>query len=232
MEAGILTQPETGVVQGGGMAPLCAHIFLQEVRDEWFEREGRPRMQGRCFLMRFADDFVIGCALAGDARRMMAVLPKRFARFGWRMHPTKTALLAVGRPEARPGADQGNGTCDFLGLTHDWARSRRGFGVITRRTARKRLGRAKKAWWRWCHTPRHTPLQDQYHMLCLKRRGHFRDDGLRGNFRLLEEVRRYAEKAWRYGLRRRSSKTPTRWEKCQKLLETSVRPTPKIVHNL
>jgi RNA-directed DNA polymerase len=180
----------------------------------------------------FTLDFVIGCELEGDARRIMAVLPKRFARFGLRIHPTKTALIAFGRPEARPGADQGNGTFDFLGLTHYWARSRRGFWVIKRRTARKRLCRAKKALWRWCHTNRHAPLKYQYHMLCLKLRGHFRYYGIRGNFRLLEEVRRYAEKAWRYWLSRRSSKTPTRWEKFQKLLETYVLPTPKIVHNI
>jgi RNA-directed DNA polymerase len=232
MEEGILTHPETGGVQGGVRSPILANIFLHEVLDEWFEREVRPRMKGRCFLIRFADDFVIGCELEGDARRIMAVLPQRFARFGRRIHPTKTALIAFRRPEARPGADQGNGTCDFLGLTHYWARSRRGFGVIKRRTARKRLCRAKEALWRWCHTNRHAPLKYQYHMLCLKLRGHFRYYGIRGNFRLLEEVRRYAEKAWRYWLSRRSSKNPTRWEKFQKLLETYVLPTPKIVHNI
>jgi Reverse transcriptase (RNA-dependent DNA polymerase) len=126
MEEGILTHPETGVVQGGVISPILANIFLHEVLDEWCEREVRPRMKGRCFLIRFADDFVIGCELEGDARRIMAVLPKRFARFGLRMHPTKTVLIAFGRPEARPGADQGNGTFDLLGLTHYWARSRRG----------------------------------------------------------------------------------------------------------
>jgi RNA-directed DNA polymerase len=45
-------------------------------------------------------------------------------------------------------------------------------------------------------------------MLCLKLRGHFRYYGIRGNFRLLGDVRHYAEKAWRYWLSRRSSKRP------------------------
>ena len=232
MDAGVLTHPETGVVQGGVISPIRANIFLHDVLDEWCEREVRPRMKGRGFLIRFADDFVIGCELEGDARRIMAVLPKRFARCGLRMHPTKTALIAFRKPEAHQGADQRNGTCDLLGLTHYWSRSRRGFWVIKRRTARKRLCRAKKALWRWCHTNRHAPLKYQYHMLCLKLRGHFRYYGIRGNFRLLEEVRRYAEKAWRYWLSRRSSKSPTHWEKFQKLLETYVLPTPKIVHNI
>ena len=67
------------------------------------------------------------------------MLPKRFARDGLTMHPTKTALMAFSKPEAPQGSTEGNGTCDFLGLTHDWTRSRRGYWVIKRRTAHKRL---------------------------------------------------------------------------------------------
>ena len=150
----------------------------------------------------------------------MAVLPKRFARFGLSIHPTKTTLIAFRKPDARQASANGNGTFDFLGLTHYWTKSRRGCWVIKRKTARKRLRRTKKSLWRWCRTNRHAPLKDQYQMLCLKLRGHFQYYGIRGNFRLLEEVLRYAEKAWRYWLSRRSSKSAIGWEKFQKLLQT------------
>jgi RNA-directed DNA polymerase len=232
MEDGVLHHPETGVVQGGVISPVLANIFLHHVLDEWFEREVRPRMKGRGFLTRFADDFVIGCEREADARRIMAVLPKRFARYGLTIHPSKTTLIAFRKPAAHQGADSGNGTFDFLGLTHYWTKSRRGYWVIKRRTARKRLRRTKKMLWRWCRANRHAPLKDQYRMLCLKLRGHFQYYGIRGNFRLLEEIRRYAEKAWRYWLSRRSSKSAIGWEKFQQLLETYVLPTPKIVHNI
>jgi hypothetical protein len=232
MEEGALSHPETGVVQGGVISPVLAHVFLHHVLDEWCAREVRPRMQGRCFLRRFADDCVIGCAREADARRIIAVLPKRFARFGLRMHPEKTALMAFRKPDARQGPAHGNGTFDFLGLTHDWTPSRRGFWVIKRRTASKRLRRTKKALWRWCRTNRPAPLTYQYQMLCLKLRGHFRYYGIRGHFRLLEEVRRCAEQAWRYWLSRRSSKSAIGWETFQQLLKTSVLPTPNIVHHI
>ena len=232
MEDGVLTHPETGVVQGGVISPVLANIFLHHVLDDWFEREVRPRLKGRSFLIRFADDFVIGCELEADARRLMAVLPKRFARFGLRIHPTKTTLIAFRRPDAHQASTNGNGTFDFLGLTHYWTTSRRGFWVIKRRTARKRLRRTKKSLWRWCRINRHAPLHYQYQMLCLKLRGHFRYYGVRGNFRLLVEVRRCAEKAWQYWLSRRSSKSAIGWEKFQKLLETYVLPIPRIVHNI
>jgi hypothetical protein len=162
----------------------------------------------------------------------MAVLPKRFARFGLRIHPTKTALRAFRKPEAGKETEDGHGTFDFLGFTHYWTRSRRGFWVLKRRTARKRLRRTKKTLWRWCRDNRHAPVKYQYQMLSLKLRGHFRYYGIRGNFRLLEEVLRYAEKAWWYWLSRRSSKRAMSWEKFQQLLQTYVLPTPKIVHNI
>jgi len=70
VEQGTLTHPETGVVQGGVISPVLANVFLHHVLDAWFEREVRPRMKGRCFLIRFADDFVIGCEQEGDARKI------------------------------------------------------------------------------------------------------------------------------------------------------------------
>jgi hypothetical protein len=192
---------------------------LHPALDEWVERDVRPRLKGRGFLMRFAADFCLGGEREADARQIMAVLPKRFARVGLPMHPEKTAVLAFGKPEARQASAKGNGTFEFLGLTHDWAKSRRGFGVIKRRTASQRLRRTKKSLWRWCRTNRHAPLKYPYQMLCLKLRGHCRYDGSRGDFRLLEDVRRFAEQAWRYWLRRRSSKRAIGWETFPRLLQ-------------
>jgi RNA-directed DNA polymerase len=200
------------------------------VLEEWFEREVRPRLKGRSVLTRFADECVIGCELETDARKIMAVLPKRFARFGLTIHPTQTARISFRKPDRHEASDSGNGPCEFRGFPHYWAKSRRGFGVSKRRTARKRLRRTKKAWWRWCRAQRHAPLNDPYRMRCLKLRGHFQYYGVRGHCRLLEEVRRSAGQAWWYWLSRRSSKSAMGGEKVQRRLQTSVLPTPKIVH--
>jgi group II intron reverse transcriptase/maturase len=232
MEEGVLHHPETGVVQGGVISPVLANIFLHHVLDEWFEREVQPRLKGRSFLTRFADDWIMGCELETDAQRLMAVLPKRFGRFGLSLHPEKTVLIRFRKPTTRKGSGDGNGTFDFLGLTHYWTRSRRGYWVIHRRTARKRLRRTKKALWRWCRANRHLPLKDQYWKLCQKLRGHFQYYGIRGNYRLLSKVRRHAEKAWRYWLSRRSHKSAISWEKFQKLKAVFGLPIPKIVHQI
>ena len=34
---------------------MLANVFLHHVLDEWFVKDVHPRMQGQCFLMRFAD---------------------------------------------------------------------------------------------------------------------------------------------------------------------------------
>ena len=73
MEHGERPHPETGVVHGGGISPVLAPIVLHQVLEEWCEREGQPRLQGRRFLSRFADDCVIGGELEADARKIMGV---------------------------------------------------------------------------------------------------------------------------------------------------------------
>jgi len=76
----VLQPPETGSVQGGVISPVLANVFRQHGLDEGFERDVRPRLKGRGLLIRFADAFCIGCERETDARKIMALLPQRFAR--------------------------------------------------------------------------------------------------------------------------------------------------------
>ena len=109
LEAGALMHPDKGPPQGGGLSPRLAHIFLPHVLDEWCVKDVQPRMQGQCFLARFADDCIIGCALEADARRGREVLPKRCARFRLTMHPEKTGVMAFKRPPSRNQSAGGTG---------------------------------------------------------------------------------------------------------------------------
>src|SRR5437764_15432181 len=91
----------------GVASPILANIFLHTVLDEWFETTVRARMGGNCFLVRFADDFVMGYAFKGDAEKVFRVLPKRFERFGLSIHPEKSRLVQVSRPYWRQGKGPG-----------------------------------------------------------------------------------------------------------------------------
>jgi len=131
-------------------------------------------MQGRCCGTRCADDCIIGCELEADARRVMAVVPKRCNRFGLTIHPAKTAVSAFQKPPSRDPSARGTGTGDLLGLTHYWAKTRRGYWVIKRKTVRKRLRRFMRAIWTWCREHRHAPWHEPYRSLCAKLRGYSR----------------------------------------------------------
>ena len=186
MEDGCVTHPATGSPQGGVISPVLSNIFLHYVLDEWFEREVQPRLKGRSFLIRYADDFVMGFSCEEDARRVMEVLPKRFEKYGLTIHPEKTRLVPFERPDrAREGANSETGTpagtFDLLGFTHYWARSRNGNWVVKRKTSGSRFRRGLRALSEWCRVNRHHPLEVQHRTLSQKLVGHFAYYGITGN---------------------------------------------------
>jgi retron-type reverse transcriptase len=119
LEDGTLTHPDAGTPQGGVISPLLANIYLHYVLDEWFEDEVQPCLHGRAFLIRYADDFLMGFTCEEDARRVLDVLPKRFGKYGLTIHPTKTRLVPFRRPSRSPRAESRatpqTGSFDFLG---------------------------------------------------------------------------------------------------------------------
>ena len=140
MESGSYMRPESGTPQGGVISPLLANIYLHEVMDVWFEREVKPRMKGSSFLIRYADDLIIGFKLESDASRVMDILPKRFGEYGLTLHPDKTRLIDFRKPqEPEDAGKRGPGSFDLLGFTFFWAKSRKGNWVVKQRTAKSRL---------------------------------------------------------------------------------------------
>ena len=194
------------------------------------QQEVTPRLKGRSFLIRYADDFVIGCELESDARRMMEVLPQRFRRYGLTIHPEKTKLVKFGKPSKKEQTGPKPETFDFLGFTHYWAKSRGGYWVIKRKTAQKRQRRSIKALWKWCKENRHLPLEEQYQKLSQKLSGHYQYYGIRSNSRQLEEVYQQAMASWRYWLTRRDNRRKMMWDKFKAVLTRFTLPKPRIIH--
>ena len=225
-----LYYPPNGSPQGGVISPLLSNVYLHYVLDEWFVHEVVPRLHGRAFIVRFADDFVIGCELASDAERLGVVIPKRFARYGLQIHPEKTRQVPFWRPSKRMTHRSGLGTFDFLGFTHYWGRARSGYWVVRRKTASKRLRRSLKALWVWCRNNRHLLVREQHLTLCRKLQGHYGYYGIRSNYKMLEAVYEETLRMWRRWLGSRSRRGYLRIEAFVKFLERYPLPKPRIVH--
>jgi group II intron reverse transcriptase/maturase len=232
LEEGRLRHPETGTPQGGVISPLLANIYLHEVVDRWFAEEVQPRLGGRAVLIRYADDLVIAFAEEKDARRVEAVLPKRLARFGLRLHPEKTRLVPFQMPQKKANLSrpQGPDAFTFLGFTHYWGKSRKGNWVIKRKTAASRFTRSMLRVRQWCRRNRHEPVTWQQHRLSSVLRGHYAYYGITGNYRALGNFHRQVTREWRKWLNRRSQKARMTWERFNRLLVTYPLPCPRIVH--
>lgn len=236
MEEGKVHRDELGTPQGGVISPLLANIYLHHVLDTWFESVVRPRMKGKCLLVRYADDFVMVFELEQDARKVFEVLPKRLGKYGLTLHPEKTRLIPFQRPrnpfEPKGGARLKPGTFDLLGFTHYWDRNLKGFWVVKRRTADSRLTRAVKAISAWCRTHRHDPVAEQHRTLSLKVKGHNGYYGITGNWVALKRFKEAVEETWRKWLDRRSHKARMFWPKFRRLMERYPLPAPVVVHSI
>ena len=222
LESGCVTHPEAGSPQGGVISPLLANVYLHEVLDTWFEGTVKPRLTGRAFLIRYADDAVMVFEKKGDADRVLEVLPKRFGKYGLALHSEKTRLVAFHPPRRGVDPDDGDGSgpdsFDLLGFTHYWGLSRKGNWVVKRKTAKGRLSRALQRISEWCRLHRHRPVIEQWKMLSSKLRGHYGYYGIMGNVRSVGLFRHTTERIWRKWLDRRSNKARMIWERFAALL--------------
>jgi group II intron reverse transcriptase/maturase len=227
MEGGNVTRPEAGTPQGGVVSPVLANVFLHEVLDRWFFRDVAPRMSGKAHLVRYADDAVMVFECEQDAKRVIAVLSKRFAKYGLTLHPGKTRTIPFGRP-LHSEREHPTGF-SFLGFMHYWGRSLRGNWVVKRKTASERFTRALRRIAQWCRRYRHLPVKAQWRMLVRKVRGHYAYYGITGNARALNQFRFQVEHVWGRWLSRRSHRGMT-WERFNRLLRRYPLPEVVILH--
>lgn len=233
MEEGVVSHPERGTPQGGVVSPLLSNLYLHEVLDVWFEQEVKPRLQGRAFAIRFADDAVLSFAREEDARRVLEVLPKRFGKYGLTLHPEKTRLVDFCSPSRTGrGGSQRERSFEMLGFTHLWGRSRKGRWVVKRKTAQARFSHALRRIGQWCRKHRHWRVADQHAALSRKLRAHYAYYGITGNALALVRFRHEVDRRWRKWLNRRSWATRLSWEKFSRLREHYPLPPVRVVHSV
>jgi RNA-directed DNA polymerase len=104
LQAGVMAEGEfqrtvAGTPQGGVISPLLANVYLH-VLDTEFSRRGLGE------LVRYADDGVVLCRTAAQARAALDAIREVLASLGLELHPDKTKVVDL---------RQGREGLDFLG---------------------------------------------------------------------------------------------------------------------
>jgi group II intron reverse transcriptase/maturase len=233
MENGELHEVESGTPQGGIISPLLANVYLHYVLDLWANQWRKRHARGEVYIVRYADDLVMGFQNEQDARAMREALSKRLAAFGLELHPDKTRVIQFGRFAQKGVEREGRmrpETFDFLGFTHIAGKSRQGRFLLTRRTSRKKR-KAKLASLRMqMHRRRHEPLRVQQAWLASVLQGHYQYYGVPTNYRGLHQFRERVRVTWHRQLQRRSQRADWTRKQLTKFEKHFPLPPPKIHH--
>lgn len=176
LEEGEVTYPTEGTPQGGIVSPLLSNIYLHYVLDEWFSGQIQPLLKGNSFIVRYADDFILGFSSKEEAMQVMEVLPKRFGKYKLSLHPDKTKLIDL---ECEAG--EGERSFDFLGFTHYRSKGRKGNPVLKHKTSSKKLTKSITQTEEWIKENRHRKLKELITELNVKMRGHYNYYGITFN---------------------------------------------------
>ena len=232
MEEGQLHEVEAGTPQGGVISPLLANIYLHYVLDLWAHSWRKKQARAEVYLVRYADDFVMGFKDGRDAIAMRKALRERLAQFALELHPEKTRVLSFGRYAWERAEDRGKkkpGTFDFLGFTHISARTKTGF-LLLRQTSRKKrqakLGEIRKE----LRRRRHAPLDETHVWLSSVLRGHYNYYGVPTNRRGMRTFRAHVKHAWYRQLSRRSQRAQLYTRDKQRIDERFPLPKPRFTH--
>ena len=239
LKAGVLEdekvrQETEGTPQGGSISPLLCNIYLHYVIDLWVDRWRSREAKGEVIAVRYADDFVLGFQSEAEARRCLAELRERLARFNLELHPKKTRLIEFGRYAEVNRRRRGEGkpeTFDFLGLTHYCAKTRKNRRFIVGRKTQSKRMRAKLQQLREELRRRmHCPVPETGQWLRRVVQGYYNYHSVPRNGAAMRAFTRALLKHWWKILRRRSHKSNCDWQRFYHRIARRWMPKLRVMH--
>lgn len=233
-EDGKWSKTVVGTPQGSVISPLYANIYLHYVLDLWVEQWRQKRARGEVYIIRYADDFVVGFQYKTDGEQFHQDLQARLNHFGLTLHETKTRLIEFGRfaQSNRQARKEGKPeTFTFLGFVHACAQRRNdGKFTVRRKTIAKRQRATTKRVKDELRKQMHASVQRQGMWLSSVVRGFYNYFGVPGNLGSLNAFRTQICRMWLRTLRRRSQKGGKyTWCKFQRLVKRYI-PSVKTSH--
>lgn len=233
LEGGKLHETQEGVPQGATISPLLSNLYLHYVFDLWICHWRKKCAQGEVYVVRYADDLVVGFQKEQDARELHEAIAERFSRFGLELHPEKTRVFEFGRFARQDRKSRGlpkPDTFAFLGFVHICGVSREGKFQLRRRTSRKKR-RAKLAQLKEeTRRRRHWRVVEQHAWLSQVLEGHYRYYGVPSNYRALAQFRQRVSWMWHRSLQRRSQRARWTLPRLRAFEQKFPLPNPRIHH--
>jgi RNA-directed DNA polymerase len=185
------------------------------------------------FVVRYADDAVLGFEHKEEAERFLGALRERLAKFGLELHPEKTRLIEFGRYAVSNRQKRGEGkpeTFDFLGFTHMCGKNgKTGYFVVRRTTVKKRMRAKLQALKAELRRRMHDPLAETGKWLQSVVSGYYQYHAVPGNTTSLGVFRERLIRLWRHVIRRRSQKRRPNWDRLGRQFDHWL-PRPCILH--
>lgn len=232
-EDGEWSRTELGTPQGAVISPLLANVFLHYVFDLWADQWRKINAHGEVYIVRYADDFVMGFQHKDEADAFLDSLHERFGKFGLVLHPDKTRLIEFGRFAAHKRQRRGLGkpeSFNFLGFTHYCGRKRSNGGFIVKRvTLAKRMTAKLKVIKETLMRNRHKPVAELGVWLNRVVRGYFNYHAIPGNGARIVAFRTQVIRLWFRALKRRSQRFRLNWARFGKLVTLWI-PNARILH--
>ncbi len=230
-EDGEWSETKVGTPQGAVISPLLANVYLHYVFDLWAEVWREKVASGDMIVIRYADDLVVGFQHRADAERFLEEFRERLAKFGLEVHPEKTRLIEFGRYAEADRKRRGEGkpeTFTFLGFTHYCGTNSKGYFVVWRRTAAKRMRAKLRQVKQELRRKMHEPVSVVGEWLKRVVEGYYRYHAVPGNIVMLGLFRERLCRQWRQVLRRRSQRNPG-WDRLRLTFNRWI-PQPRILH--
>jgi RNA-directed DNA polymerase len=233
LEDGELRVVKAGTPQGGVISPLLANVYLHYALDLWVLQWRKRHASGEMYVVRYADDFVMGFQREEDAHAMREALASRLASFGLELHPDKTRVLRFGRFAGRDCVRDGltkPATFDFLGFTHICGVNRAGGFQLKRRTSRKKRQAKLARLGEEIDRRKHMAVPEQHRWLTSVLVGHYRYYGVPTNYQAMARFGDAVRWMWRRTLQRRSQRARWTEDKAKRFDARFRLPAPRIYH--
>ena len=200
----------TGTPQGAVISPLLANIYLHYVLDLWVNQWRKRHARGDVYIVRYADDFVIGFQYKSDGATLKQQLNTRLAKFSLSVNEDKTHLIEFGRfaiSSRRKRKQSKPETFNFLGFTHICSiKMLNGDFKLHRVSIKKNLRRKLKEIEERLMQTRHKSPYEVGRWVRSVLTGYFNYFAVPGNSASIGIMRTEVCKAWLKAIRRRSQK--------------------------